>query len=93
MKDINKFKKMELSFSMWSANHYTARTNAGVAFISYNTIVAFKAKDSGKVTLGCEYGCSRVTMKNVCKWLGVDSITDVRKGIADGTYLYDEELK
>lgn len=92
MKDINKFKKMGLAVNVWGTNHITIRTNAGVVFVSYNSIVAFKANDTGIVTLGSEWQYGNVTIRNICQWLGVDSVKAVRQGIKDGTYLYDGDL-
>jgi len=92
MKNVTKFKKLELGFSVWCLNHYTVRTKMGVAFISYASIVAFKDYDTQKVTLGADYEYSRITMRRVCQWLGAENIAEVRKGIKDGTYLYDKDL-
>ena len=88
---LNKFKKLGLKVSQFSANHIVIRTAHGTAFQSYDSIVAFRDRDSSKLYLGSDWDYSRTTVKHLVQWLGRNA-TEIRKGLKDGSIILDEGL-
>lgn len=72
-------------------NQFRVRTDKGVYFQSYNSVVAFKGND-GKVVLGANYRYSRTTMKYLISFLNLDSIKEVDMAVSSGKFIVDEEL-
>ena len=91
MKAVTAFKKMELQIHVWSANHITLRTNRGIAFVSYNSIIGFKDFE-GNVTLGKDWNYSRTTTKYLNQWLRTSGVEEIRTRLENGIYDYDENL-
>lgn len=89
MRNINKFKKAKIKIRHVTPNHNTIHTDYGVAFQSYDSIVAF-ASSEGTV-LGPHWDYSRTTMKYLGQWLGYNA-KEISERIKDGTYTIDEEL-
>ena len=91
MLGINKFKKAGVKISQFSTNHLTIESEYGVAFQSYDGVVAFEDYKTGKVYLGKHWDYSRTTMKYLSKWLGANA-KEIRNRLETGVYTLDEEL-
>jgi retron-type reverse transcriptase len=93
MLGISKFKKAGIIVRPFgNATHLTINTEYGMAFQSYNSIVAFKDFESGKTYLGKDWDYSRTTMKYLGQWLGLNA-KEIRKKLKDGEFILDGELK
>lgn len=90
MLHINKFKKNRMKVRAYTLNHYTIHCDSGVAFQSYDSIVAFR-DTNGKIYLGSDWDYSRTTMKYLGQWLGQNT-AETRKDLASGRFVLDEGL-
>ena len=91
MKNIMKFKKAGINIKQVAPNQITINTRYGVAFQSYDSIVAFIDYESNQTYLGKNWDYSRTTMKYLGQWLGKNA-KEIRNAIKNGTYIIDEEL-
>ncbi len=91
MKAINKFKKEFERVRVTNPNHFELAMSYGTAFISYDSIVAFRPYSDEPLVLGAKWDYSRTTMKYLGQWLGSNA-KEIRAGIERGTITYDEEL-
>jgi len=68
-----------------SNNHVEFETNEGMAFQSYDSIIAIKSF-CGNIALSNHWDYSRTTMRHLGFWLG-ESAAEIRKKVKDGEYL------
>ena len=79
-----KIMNMQTDRDNYAPNQFIIYTNEGKWFQSYTSMIAFVPKNNSVIHIGGDYDYSRTTMKYLCKFLRVDSITDVRDRLADG---------
>ena len=89
MKQVTKFKKLGLGVRQFAPNHTIVFTDIGNAFISYDSIVAFRARGTGEITLGLDWDYSRTTMKYLGQWLGMNA-KQIREAITRGEMKVEE---
>jgi hypothetical protein len=72
-------------------NQFTIKTEKGLYFQSYDSLVAL-ITNNNTVVLGEDYRYSHTTMKYLIQFLNVDSITTVDKKIASGEWIINNSF-
>lgn len=72
-------------------NQYVIKTDEGLYFQSYSSIIAFKPNNGSAIQLGPDWGYSRTTGKYRNQFLN-ETTAETRKKLADGTYILNEDL-
>lgn len=72
-------------------NQFKVFLNNGVAFQSYDSLIAFKRND-GKIFLSEKWCCSKTTLKHLKLFLRIDlSKKEIEKKIENGDYILVSE--
>jgi len=91
MKAINKFKRDFRGIKQTNPNHTEIAMKYGTAFISYDSVVAFRPYADEPLVLGADWDYSKTIMKYLGQWLGLNK-AEITARIKSGKFIYDEEL-
>jgi hypothetical protein len=69
------------------ANQFEIRTAEGVWLQSYETIIAFRDRATGKVTLDNDWNYSRTTTKYLSQFLNGTNTAEIRTKIESGFFV------
>ena len=91
MKAINKFKKDFRRVRQTNPNHTELAMRYGTAFVSYDSVVAFRPYANEPFVLGANWDYSKTTLKYLGQWLGLDK-AEITAKIKSGEYIVDGDL-